>query len=337
MKVCIAAAEPAPSEAFELAVDLHSLLRDRYGADIATHVTGPPFPEVRDADLLHLICTNFEDLGVLERSVHSGAPILVTFTEVGLHKQDQTIRAEVCPRIGRMVALSEWHRLRPACILRATQVSVLRLWVPELPEPVTRSSPAEQGRQRIAILVPPSGLLDPLQATIETLAELPKSTEATVLWDPVRPPTQSFREFVLRVSRDAGVEGRAVTVPITAVSELHRHLAASTIAVVTSQYVAGTWHCLRPLAYGLPTLAPGHPVFHDAMVDGAGIRMFVEENPGHLKACLRAVYSNPIGMSEMAERGRAYAFAHRPAAFAEGLRGVYETLLHTTRRDPVRP
>lgn len=275
-----------------------------------------------DIAMVHLVGDRFTSLAEradLWRSGQLSLPTVGTFLYCDDVAQDASV-AQLPVRV-YVVLTGAASDLLQRCDVPFASICIIPCMVPT---EAMLGSVLEAGPPRILLLLAADADRNLAEQAIFALPELPWDTRMDIL---VEPSGATAVSWCTSAAKSIGAGERVFVRIADDLAALDEHLCRATIVVSCAERYAGPYHGLRPLAFGKPLLALDRPLYRDAMLCGAGIRLVRPQAPGHVASCIKAVLGNPIGMAEMAERGRNYAERHSFAAFGRRLCQFYRETL----------
>ncbi len=275
-----------------------------------------------DIAMVHLVGDRFTSLterADLWRGGQPSVPTVGTFLYCDDAAQDASVAQ--LPVRAYVVLTEPASDLLQRCDVPAASICIIPCMVPAH---VMTGSVSEAGPPRILLLLTADADQKVAEQAIYALPELPWDTRMDVL---VEPSGATAISWCTSAAKAIGAGERVLVRIADDSAVLDEHICRATIVVSCAERYAGAFHGLRPLAFGKPLLALDRPLYRDAMLRGAGIRLVRPQAPGHVASCIRAVLGNSLGMTEMAERGRNYAERHSFSAFGRRLCRFYRETL----------
>ncbi len=146
----------------------------------------------------------------------------------------------------------------------------------------------------------------------------------------------AVERMILEMAKHLGLAERIRAVPCSTEADVHAQIARADAVVAVEPICAGPWNGLAALAHGRPLLAADRTIFRDLMLRAGCVRLLRFDQPGHLAACLRALFSNELGLRELRERGAAYGATHHWHAVACRMANIYAGALSAVSARRIR-
>jgi glycosyltransferase involved in cell wall biosynthesis len=194
------------------------------------------------------------------------------------------------------------------------------------PDPDQTPSPSASAPPSLALLVPRCADPRICEQAIAMLAELGRGTHLTIA-QAVGTPRSVSAESIAGACRTFRVADRVQTVECHTDDELRAVVRGAAVVIASAPECAGMWNALVAPACARGLVAPDTTLFRDLMLRAGCVRLVRPEQSGHMASCVRALLANPLGLSELAERGYRYAKDHSWHSVAARVLRLYQEVL----------